>query len=199
MEIQLHQQQQPPADILNAINSISDDQLKELMDHVTRENLKRVMVRVQQQELRMNDMKKELESNKAELDELRQSQTKVIEKNNYLNQTRESEDYLNLSNLGRKVIPTISNFRMKKLLRFAKIMQQYYDIPYANFLEGKNSLVKQVKGIAENGHEYLNYKYHAERTWKIIDNKLKECGLLIEFKTQKNTTDLHDFIDNYCK
>lgn len=196
MELQVRNQ---PTDIINAISVIPDDQLKELLDHVTRENLKRVLIKVQQHELLMNDMKKELESNRAELEQVKTSTQKVIEKNNYFNETRESEDYLNLSNLGRKIIPTISNYRMKKLLRFAKIMQIYTDVPYANFLEGKNSLVKQVKGIAENGHEYLNYKYHAARTWKIIDNKLEECGLLMEFKTQKNTSDLHYFIDTYCK
>lgn len=190
---------QQPTDILNAISSIGDDQLRELMDHVTRENLKRLLVKVKEHDLQMNDIKKELESNKAELEEIKTSTQKVIEKNNYFNQTQENQAYLNLTLLGRKIIPTITHHRMKKLLRFAKIMQQYYDVPYQNYLEGKNSLVKQLKGITESGHEYLNYVYHADRTWKMIDNRLKECGLLMEFKTQKNTSDLHYFIDTYCK
>ncbi len=186
-------------DLLSVLTKVDDGQLKELMDHITREAVNRALQRLAIQESRMADMQQELEANRALIQKVQKETEAVVVKNNYMNETRQSQEYMNVTNLGRKIVPTITNFRMIKLLKWAKIMQVYENIPYADFMYGKQPLVKQVKGVAPNGHEYLQYMYHAARTWSIIDNRLREAGLLLEFKTQKNTYDLHNFIDRYCK
>lgn len=185
-------------DLLKNLSEVDDGQLKELMDHLTRETMNRTLQRLAIQESKMADMQQELEANRAMIHRIQKDTEAVVIKNNYMNETRQSQDYLNVTNLGRKIVPTISNFRMIKLLKWAKIMQVFDNVPYADFFYGKSPLVKQIKGVANNGHEYLQYMYHADRTWAIIDNRLREAGLLLEFKTQKNTYDLHNFIDRYC-
>lgn len=198
MEANIQRHQQNPQELITRLSQIDDLQLKELMDHVTRETLSRTVAKLEHQERKLADMQQELEFNRSKIAEMEAQQDAVINKNNYMNDTRYSQDYVNVTNLGRKIIPTISNFRMIELLKWAKILQVYQNIPYIDYVTGKEPMIKQVKGVANSGHEYLQYMYHADRTWRMIDARLKEAGLLTEFKTQPTTFDLHHFIDKYC-
>ncbi len=198
MEANIQRHQQVPQELITQLTRIDDLQLKELMEHLSRETLNRAVAKLEQHERKLADMQQELELNRARLADMELQQEAVITKNNYINETRQSQDYVNVTNLGRKIHPTISNYRMIALLKWARILQVNENIPYMDFMTGKNAMIKQVKGVAPNGHEYLQYMYHAGRTWNMIDSRLKEAGLLIEFKTMKNTYDLHNFIDRYC-
>jgi hypothetical protein len=198
--LQIKDQQIPEfARINTLIENADNEQLGKLLDSLTREVATRALRQVDIQGSKIEDIKQELEGNKADMQKLREEQETFIEKSNYFNQIRFSQDYVNLSNLGRKIIPTISNVRMKRLLKWAGILQSNEHIPYQNFLQGKEPMVQQQKGITSTGYEFLNYLYHAERTWRYLDKKLKESGLLAGFKVQKTTTELHTFIDNWCE
>lgn len=187
-----------PQELITQLSRIDDAQLKELMEHLTRETLSRTVIKLEHHERKIADLQQEVEASRAKLSEMEIQNEAVLNKNNYMNETRQSQDYVNVTNLGRKIVPTISNYRMIALLKWAKILQIYQNVPYMDFMTGKEPMIKQVKGVANNGHEYLQYMYHSDRTWRMIDARLKEAGLLTEFKTQKNTYDLHNFIDKYC-
>ncbi|MCA0388518.1 MAG: hypothetical protein LCH52_08485 [Bacteroidetes bacterium] len=192
------QKQEPTTDILSIISSATDEQLKQLIETVTREAATRALMQVKIHETKIHDIQQELETSTAKIEQMQKAQDDFIEKSNYFYQIRQSQEYVNLTNLGRKIIPNISNIRTKKLLRWAGILQQNEHIPYQNYLQGKEPLVQQQKGVNGHGYEYLYYLYHAERAWKLIDRKLKEAGLLTGFKSIKTTSELHSFIDNWC-
>lgn len=192
------QKQEHATDLLSIISSVNDEQLKQLMESITREAASRALVQVKIHETKIHDIQQELEESSAKIDQMQKAQEDFIEKSNYFYQIRQSQEYVNLTNLGRKIIPNISNIRTKKLLRWAGILQQNEHIPYQNYLQGKEPLVQQQKGVNGHGYEYLYYLYHAERAWKLIDRKLKEAGLLTGFKSIKTTSELHSFIDNWC-
>lgn len=187
------QKQETATDLLSIIASVNDEQLKQLMETITREAASRALGLV-----KTHDIQQEIEESSAKIDQMQKAQEDFLEKSNYFYQIRQSPDYVNLTNLGRKIIPNISNVRMKKLLRWAGILQQNEHIPYQNYLQGKEPLVQQQKGVNGHGFEYLYYLYHADRAWKFIDKKLKEAGLISGFKSIKTTSELHTFIDNWC-
>lgn len=183
--IQLHQGFNP-----GTLSTLENNELNSMMLTLQGEMIKRLTQQYEQ-------MKRNHDEQLKKLLEIEHQQEQIVRKQTYISSIREDQDYCNITNLGKKVSPTISNQRMPKLLRFAGIILKYERVstPYRQYLEGVNPLVKEHKEINSEGVEYIKYSYHAGRVWEKINRKLREEGLYQEFTSCRTASEVHRFID----
>lgn len=137
-------------------------------------------------------LRNQIEENKVDL-------TKQAEKLYIRTQRTNSQEYGNRTVLGRLHDPQISAVRMSKLLKYAGILRKMNNEPLLQYTQGKEPLVHVVVNNKSNEtgeqHQYVEYRFHIEKTWNIIRDRLTKDGLLIKYLNCKTKEESDSFID----
>lgn len=106
-----------------------------------------------------------------------------------------SQEYLTRTNLGAINNPPISRIRMTKLLKYAGIFYKNESRPYIQHTSGKTPLVQAYKIAKPDGSEYMDFKFHCEKTWSMIYKKMHEDGIFNDFQACISKEKIDSFID----
>jgi hypothetical protein len=137
---------------------------------------------------------------------------KLVNQNHMLHEKmyyNNSDGWLNLSDLGDRNNPSLSNSQMSRILRGVGLLKPNKNsenryLPYHHFYNGSAPLVKKsIREITCTDHYGVEFakrieehKYHNVRTWSFIINKFKEKGILSEFRNCMTKNDVAKFM---CK
>lgn len=176
----------PQLDVANLPMNV----LKDLAFSLQGELMKRTVADVEEFKAKTTNT---INSQQNEIEKLKNSQEQQNEKMFFIHSHSADKRYLTMRILGQMNIPPIAN-KMTRLLQYAGILQIGKSIPYINLLTGKEPLAITYKITNVSGYEGLGYKFHIDKTWEIIHNKLKKDGLFNTFMNCITKRDLDQFI-----
>jgi len=191
METNTNQMQsiQPNHQALSILNSMPEELLNQYMLQRFNGKLETVIANINElkevQSSLRNDLKAVEQQNKAELEKISRIQERKY-----------SDTYVNRTTLGAQFDPIISRHRMTKLLIYAGILiYQGGKAAIKHTKAAKEPVVINGKYVDNNGGEHPELRFHAQKAWDLINEKLISDGIYNKFYSIGKPVEMEKYID----
>jgi mevalonate kinase len=185
-------------DINEILSNMNDEQTQQLLGILQTKQIQSLGKSIDLIQRNVSDLaknQKQLESaitNK--IDVMQANLHAAIDKNAYAHSIVFDDEYVNMRTLGRTYNPEMLNL-FAKLMKWAGLVHFNYElklhVPYERFI---GSIAQKTVKVNKAGFEYIDYKWHKDKTKEFIDKRLKEAGLYEAFHNQKTKAERDAFL-----